>query len=132
MRGCQESARTLLDSRRLARLRATFTVGRPHIAIYFYPLTRPACSRDGIHPCIETSFQGEAYWTGSLLAGLVSSFNTLVTSVHFLREELNGCRIQSTQSVEDNQRSICVYDEWLGAVLQTYPSIDIEPLSLIP
>ncbi|KAL8965865.1 MAG: hypothetical protein Q9183_003649 [Haloplaca sp. 2 TL-2023] len=51
----------------------------------------------------------------------VSSFNPLTASVQFLREELNGGRLQSTQIVEEYQRSICLYNEWLGAIYQLAP-----------
>ncbi|KAL8937649.1 MAG: hypothetical protein Q9216_004321, partial [Gyalolechia sp. 2 TL-2023] len=51
----------------------------------------------------------------------VSRFNTLTASVQFLREELNSGRLQSTHIVEEYQRSICVYNEWLGAIYQLAP-----------
>ncbi|KAL8902973.1 MAG: hypothetical protein Q9207_004246 [Kuettlingeria erythrocarpa] len=51
----------------------------------------------------------------------VASFNTLTASVQYLRGELNGGRLQSAQIVEEYQRSICIYNEWLGAIYQLAP-----------
>ena len=51
----------------------------------------------------------------------VSSFNTLTATVQSLQEELSSGRLQSAQIVEEYQRSICLYNGWLGAVYQLAP-----------
>ncbi|KAL8746982.1 MAG: hypothetical protein Q9190_001061 [Brigantiaea leucoxantha] len=51
----------------------------------------------------------------------VSSFNTLTATVQSLQEELSSGRLQSTQIVEEYQRSTCLYNGWLGAVYQLAP-----------
>lgn len=55
------------------------------------------------------------------LSNHVSKFNTLTASVQLLREELSTGRLLSAQIVEEYQRSICLYNEWLGAVYQLAP-----------
>ncbi len=49
------------------------------------------------------------------------SFDTLKATVHSLQEELTAGRLRSVQLVEEYQRSICLYNEWLGAVYQLAP-----------
>lgn len=49
------------------------------------------------------------------------SFNTLTATVQSLQAELSSGRLQSTQIVEEYQRSVCRYNEWLGAVYQLAP-----------
>ena len=49
------------------------------------------------------------------------SFDTLTATVKSLRVELSAGRLRSTQLVEEYQRSICLYNEWLGAVYQLSP-----------
>ncbi|KAL8806995.1 MAG: hypothetical protein Q9182_000976 [Xanthomendoza sp. 2 TL-2023] len=51
----------------------------------------------------------------------VTRFNTLTASVQYLRNELNSGRLQSTEIVEEYQRSICIYNHWLGAIYQLSP-----------
>lgn len=48
----------------------------------------------------------------------LSSFNTLTATVQLLQQELSGGRLQSTQIVEEYQRSVCLYNGWLGAVYE--------------
>ncbi|KAG6989772.1 amidase [Physcia stellaris] len=49
------------------------------------------------------------------------SFNTLTATVQSLQDELTAGRLQSIQLVEEYQRSICLYNGWLGAVYQLAP-----------
>lgn len=49
------------------------------------------------------------------------SFNTLTATVQSLQDALGSGRLRSTQLVEEYQRSICLYNEWLGAVYQLAP-----------
>ena len=49
------------------------------------------------------------------------SFNTLTATVHSLQDELTAGRLRSVQLVEEYQRSICLYNGWLGAVYQLAP-----------
>lgn len=55
------------------------------------------------------------------LAKHAPSFNTLTATVQSLQEALGSGHLQSTQLVEEYQRSICLYNEWLGAVYQLAP-----------
>ncbi|KAL8823961.1 MAG: hypothetical protein Q9191_005407 [Dirinaria sp. TL-2023a] len=55
------------------------------------------------------------------LASHTPSFDTMTATVHFLQEALGTGCLQSTQLVEEYQRSICLYNEWLGAVYQLAP-----------
>ncbi|KAL8786599.1 MAG: hypothetical protein Q9195_008156 [Heterodermia aff. obscurata] len=49
------------------------------------------------------------------------SFDTLAATVQNLRDSLNQGHLRSTQLVEEYQRSICLHNEWLGAVYQLAP-----------
>ena len=49
------------------------------------------------------------------------SFNTLTATVQTLRDALSHGHLRSTQLVEEYQRSICLHNEWLGAVYQLSP-----------
>lgn len=49
------------------------------------------------------------------------SFSTLTATVQSLQDALGSGRLRSTQIVEEYQRSICLYNEWLGAVYQLAP-----------
>lgn len=55
------------------------------------------------------------------LSNHVPKFNTLTASVQSLQKELSSGRLQSTEIVEEFQRSACLYNEWLGAVYQLAP-----------
>ena len=46
------------------------------------------------------------------------SFNTLTATMQTLREALSQGHLRSTQLVEEYQRTICLHNEWLGAVYQ--------------
>ena len=49
------------------------------------------------------------------------SFDTLKATVQSLQDELTAGRLRSVQLVEEYQRSICLYNGWLGAVYQLAP-----------
>ena len=49
------------------------------------------------------------------------SFNTLTATVQTLRDALSRGDLRSTQLVEEYQRTICLHNEWLGAVYQLAP-----------
>lgn len=49
------------------------------------------------------------------------SFSTLTATVQTLQEALSSGHLRSTQLVEEYQRSICLHNEWLGAVYQLAP-----------
>ena len=48
-------------------------------------------------------------------------FNTLRATVESLQAELSAGSLKSTQIIEDYQRSVCIYNEYLGAVYQLAP-----------
>ena len=48
-------------------------------------------------------------------------FDTLTATVQSLQNELTTGRLQSVQLVEEYQRSICLYNGYLGAVYQLAP-----------
>ena len=49
------------------------------------------------------------------------SFNTLKATVESLQAELGAGSLKSTQIIEEYQRSICIHNEYLGAVYQLAP-----------
>ena len=49
------------------------------------------------------------------------SFNTLKATVESLQAELSAGSLKSTQIIEEYQRSVCIYNEYLGAVYQLAP-----------
>lgn len=51
----------------------------------------------------------------------VPSFNTRTATIQSLQEDLSSGRLRSTQIIEEYQRSICLYNGWLGAVYQLAP-----------
>ena len=55
------------------------------------------------------------------LARHAPTFDTLTETVQTLRDALSHGHLQSIQLVEEYQRSICLHNEWLGAVYQLTP-----------
>ena len=50
-----------------------------------------------------------------------STFNALTATVQSLRKTLESGDLKTTLIVEEDQRSVCKYNEWLGAIYQLAP-----------